>query len=116
MRAAGKGQSRFRSEPVPGERMETLRQLIQAFLEGDPATIREISQGVGASEKDVIGHMEHLTRSLPRRNSELVVAPAECEACGFVFRKRSRLRRPGRCPLCRSTSITEPLFCIRERK
>jgi predicted Zn-ribbon and HTH transcriptional regulator len=114
--AAGKGRSRIRGETVPGERRETVRQMIQVFLEGDPASIREISQGVGASEKDVVGHMEHLARSLPRRGSELVVVPAECEECGFVFRKRGRLRRPGRCPLCRSAAIAEPLFSVRERK
>ncbi len=106
----------MRREAIPGERRETVRQMIQDFLEGDPATIREVSQGVGASEKDVVGHMEHLARSLPRRGSELVVVPAECEKCGFVFRKRGRLRKPGRCPLCRSETIAEPLFSVRERK
>jgi hypothetical protein len=116
MRVAGKGRPRMQREPIPGERRETVRQMIQDFLEGDPATIREVSQGVGASEKDVVGHMEHLARSLPRRGSELVVVPAECEKCGFVFRKRGRLRRPGRCPLCRSETIAEPLFSVRERK
>lgn len=113
---SGKRRLQMQREPVPGERRETVRQVIQIFLEGDPATIREVSQGVGASEKDVVGHMEHLARSLPRRGFELIVVPAECEKCGFVFRKRGRLRRPGRCPLCRSATIAEPLFSVRERK
>jgi predicted Zn-ribbon and HTH transcriptional regulator len=115
MKAAGKGLPRMGREAVPGERRETVRQMIQVFLEDGPATIREVSQGVGASEKDVVAHMEHLARSLPRRGSEFIVAPAECEKCGFVFRKRGRLRKPGRCPLCRSTAIAEPLFSVRER-
>ena len=116
MRAGVKGRKRIHREVIPGERKETVRQMIQIFLEGEPAGIREISQGVGASEKDVVGHMEHLARSLPRRGSAFVVVPAECEECGFVFRKRGRFRKPGRCPLCRSETIAEPLFSVRGRK
>jgi len=104
-----------RREKVPAEKGETLRQAIRSFLEGPPATVREISRGVGASEKDVLAHMEHLGRSLPRSGSELDVTPAECEECGFVFRKRGRLKKPGRCPLCRSTRIAEPLYGLRRR-
>jgi len=42
----------------------------------------------------------------------LVVVPAQCERCGFAFRKRGRLKRPGKCPLCRSESVQEPLFSV----
>ena len=109
-RSEGKGR-----EKIPAERGETLRQAIRSFLEGPPATVRELSRGVGASEKDVLAHMEHLGRSLPRQGSGLVVTPAECEECGFVFRKRGRLRKPGRCPLCRSTRIADPLYGLRRK-
>jgi len=83
-------------------------------LEGPPATIREISQTVRASEKEVLGHLEHLERSISGKGSKFIVSPAECEKCGFVFRKRKRLKKPGRCPLCRSEAVCEPLFSIRQ--
>lgn len=92
-----------------------MRQSILAFLEGQPATVREISGAVRVSEKEVLGHLEHLERSLSRQGSALVVAPAECGKCGFVFRKRERLKKPGRCPLCRSETIYEPQFSLRLR-
>jgi hypothetical protein len=40
------------------------------------------------------------------------VTPAECRKCGFVFQKREKLKKPGKCPICRSESIEEPLFGI----
>ena len=104
-----------RKETVPAEREETVRQEIRTFLDGLPATTREISQAVRASEKEVIGHLEHLERSLAGKGSKLIVTPAECEKCGFVFKKRKRLKKPSRCPLCRSETVSEPLFSVRWR-
>jgi predicted Zn-ribbon and HTH transcriptional regulator len=41
-----------------------------------------------------------------------VVTPATCRDCHFVFHKRTRLTRPGKCPLCRSTRLSEPMFSL----
>jgi len=110
------GGAKEQGETVPAERGETVRQEIRAFLEGPPATVREISGAVRASEKEVLGHLQHLEKSLSRQGSRLVVAPAECGKCGFVFRKRTRFKKPGRCPLCRGTVIHEPLFSVEHRR
>ncbi len=103
-----------RREALPAERCETVRQEIRTFLGGSPATTREISQAVRASEKEVLEHLEHLEKSLSGKGSKFMVSPAECEKCGFVFQKRKRLKKPGRCPLCRSTAVCEPLFSVRQ--
>ncbi len=76
-------------------------------------TARELSARVGISEKDVAGHLEHLQRSLRAGGAALDLLPAECLACGFVFKDRARLTRPGSCPECRSTRIDPPAFRIR---
>ena len=68
---------------------------------------------MGISEKDVAGHLEHLQRSLRTGGAALEVLPAECLACGFVFKERTRLTRPGSCPECRATRIDPPAFRIR---
>ena len=107
--------ARARREPVPAERSETLRQRIRALLAGPPLTLKEISAQVRVSEKDVLGHLGHLERSLHRQGGALLGQPAECGRCGFVFAKRDRLRKPGRCPVCRGETIHEPLFSLRER-
>jgi predicted Zn-ribbon and HTH transcriptional regulator len=72
----------------------------------------EISGYVGIPEKEVYGHLEHIQRSLNKSGNKFVVIPAACKRCGFVFKKRGRLKKPGRCPVCRGESIEEPLFSI----
>lgn len=97
----------------PRERDETLRQLILKSLEqGYPLTSRDISQEVRASEREVMAHLEHIRISLRSRGRTLAVNLPECRKCGYVFKGRTRLTKPGRCPECNSTSISPPEFYI----
>lgn len=82
------------------------------LLRQQPLTAREISEQVGVAEREVYAHLEHLRQSLHRGEFALSVLPAECRGCGFIFSKRERLRRPGRCPLCHGQSISQPRFLI----
>ncbi len=98
---------------VPVERHETLRQEIMSVLVQGPASAKDISFEVRISEKEVYDHLEHIRKSLlGRKDSQLVIMPAECVKCGFVFSKRERLKKPGKCPICKGESIREPLFSI----
>ena len=96
----------------PAEAIDTVRHLIMTELEQGPLTARDISSLVGIPEKEVAGHLEHIRQSLHRTGRSLVVQPAECTKCGFVFEKRERLTRPSRCPLCKSESLHAPLFSL----
>lgn len=95
-------------------RGETVRQALAAALRRGPATAKDLSAEVGVRERDVPDHLAHLARSLAGSGGteRLVVHPASCVACGFVFRDRGRLTRPGACPACRSTRIDPPAFEI----
>jgi len=73
-------------------------------------TAKDLSGAVGIPEKDVPGHLEHLDKSLRALGGRLEVLPAECIACGYVFRDRKRFSRPGSCPNYRSTRIDPPAF------
>jgi predicted Zn-ribbon and HTH transcriptional regulator len=95
---------------IPPERHGTIRQEIISVLEGNTLSAKEISGLVGISEKDVYAHLEHVERSLKK---DLVITPARCKKCGFVFKKRERLTKPGRCPVCKGQSIEEPLFSVK---
>ena len=55
-------------------------------------------------------HLEHLRKTLRGAGRRLILIPAVCRECGFVFRKRDRIRGPGHCPLCRGESIADPSF------
>ena len=89
--------------------MRSIRQQLVTLLESGPHTALDLSGLVGASEKDVADHLVHVRRSIGKKFN---ILPAECLACGFVFKKRSRLTKPGRCPQCRSNRITPPAFEI----
>ncbi len=109
-----KSKKRPKQPPVPSDRPETLRQEITALLQGGGRfTAKDISVNVGVSESEVLGHLAHIQRSLERKGSALEVTPAECRKCGFVFKKRDRLKKPGKCPVCKGQSIEEPLFSIK---
>jgi transcriptional regulator len=97
---------------VPADRKETVRRRILSLLLNRSLTARQISAEVGIPEREAYAHMPHVKRSVARLGGRLAVTPAECRQCGYVFRKRERPNRPGRCPVCRGESISEPLFTV----
>lgn len=103
------------SEQGPQARGSTVRAALEAALAAAPEqglTARELSAAVGIPEKDVAEHLAHLEKSLKASGGRLHVLPAECVACGFIFRDRKRFTRPGACPQCRATRIDPPAFRV----
>jgi len=96
----------------PTEAHDTVRHLIMTELEVGPLSAHDLSGLLGIPEKEVAGHLKHIRQSLHRSGRSLLVQPAECAKCGFVFGKRERLTRPSRCPLCKSESLHAPLFSL----
>ena len=97
-------------------RTHTPRQDLALALRSGPATARDLSKAVGLSEKDVADHLVHLAKTLRAHGEELVITPAECLACGFVFTRREKTRRPSRCARCGATRLTLPEFSIRAHR
>jgi predicted Zn-ribbon and HTH transcriptional regulator len=100
---------------VPVERKETIRQRIMSLLEDKNLSAKEISAYVMTSEKEVYEHLEHIQRTINKKENNLIITPAECRKCGFAFIKRDRLKKPGRCPVCRNEQILEPIFSIKKK-
>ena len=98
--------------PIPVEEKDTVRRQIRALLMAGPHTAKEISAAIRRPEKEIGNHLEHLRKSLHAEGCRLTQVPAECRGCGFVFRKRDRLKAPGRCPVCKGESISDPSFLI----
>lgn len=98
---------------VPMERGDTIRHDIIKFLKmGRSFTAREISGHVSISEKEVLNHLHHIEKTLHNEKEKLIMMPAECLVCGFVFKRRERFRKPSRCPECKSEHVEEPSFSI----
>jgi predicted Zn-ribbon and HTH transcriptional regulator len=92
--------------------MQTVRQQIIELLTNGEMDARELSREVGIKEKEVIEHLAHIARSLAVTGKKLAIRPAECLLCGYVFEKRQRFTRPGRCPRCKKSHLQSPAFFI----
>ncbi|MDH3828018.1 MAG: transcriptional regulator [Desulfobacterales bacterium] len=92
--------------------MQTIRQKIIDLLSRQEMGVRQLSGQVGIQEKEVIEHLSHIARSLAVRGKKLTIRPAECLLCGYVFEKRQRFTRPGRCPRCKKSHLQSPGFYI----
>lgn len=102
-----------KGQRAPAERGETVRQRIISLLDGQSLSVRELSEAASVSEKDVYEHLSHIQKTVSKKARSFVIVPASCRKCGFVFRKRERMKKPGKCPLCGSESISGARFSIR---
>jgi len=97
---------------------QTVRRRIIDAVTGSMLTAKDISKAVGIREKEVLEHLPHILRTVNSSKeavaARFVVQSSECVSCGFVFKKRDRLKTPSRCPVCRSEEITEMRFGITE--
>lgn len=75
-------------------------------------TVRDISQAVGIMEKDVVHHLESIDKTVRTRKQKLHVSPFFCKDCGFEFKGRRKLKKPGKCPACRDGRIEPAVFEI----
>ncbi|OEU74513.1 MAG: transcriptional regulator [Desulfuromonadales bacterium C00003107] len=98
--------------PVPVEQATTLRQQIVALLQRQTVSAKDLSMAIGLPEKQVYDHLEHIRRSFQQQRKTLRIEPARCKKCGFVFEKRQRFHKPGKCPACRGQAIEEPRFSL----
>lgn len=81
-------------------------------LRRGPVGVREISVRAGVSERHIPEHLRHLKKSLKGQGLRLSSRPAQCLECGFIFAKRERVSKPGRCPVCRGSRVAGPQFFI----
>jgi len=92
--------------------LPTIRQKIVELLSEGEMDARELSREVSIREKEVYEHLAHIARSLALKGNKLGIQPAQCLSCGYVFKDRQRLTRPGRCPRCKKSHLQNPSFYI----
>lgn len=92
---------------------ETTRQRLADALRAEPATPSELAVQLDLTPNAVLGHAEHVSRSVDGNGTDeqFLVAPPRCRDCGFEDFD-DLLNRPSRCPSCKSESIAEPTFTI----
>ena len=96
---------------LPLER--TPRQRIIELITGARLSSYQLAQMLGIAERQVEEHLTHVVKTISRdKTRRFVLDPARCQSCGFIFRDRSRLTSPSRCPHCRSEAIAAPRYGI----
>lgn len=99
-------------EPELTDRQRIMRALAEARCSS-----RELADRLGLPERRIEDDLAHIARTVARdRTRRFVWEPPACLDCGFVFRKRTRLTKPGHCPDCRSEHISRPRFGIEARE
>ena len=94
---------------------ETTRERITRLLRNDsytPAALSAEFDDPTITEAEVFDHLDHVRRSVGERE-RLLVAPPTCRDCGFD-RFDDPAGNPSRCPGCRSESLSDPVFTIRQ--
>jgi predicted Zn-ribbon and HTH transcriptional regulator len=100
-------------EPRPPiVREETIRKSIVDLIEVQSLSAKEISGTVRISEKEVYEHLKHIQKTISQKNRKVKITAPRCKQCGFEFKKRERLKKPGKCPICKSETIKEASFFI----
>lgn len=90
------------------------KELLDLLRGAPPRSVADIAQALELAPKDVEDDLRHLLRSVRHRGYRVVLTPARCRHCDFVFHK-DKLGKPGKCPRCRQTWISPPLIHIEDR-
>ena len=81
------------------------RDLIR-LLSTQPRSVSSLARAFGAGRRDVEDALRHAIRSAEAAGHRIVIEPARCRQCGFVF-GTDRLVKPGKCPECRGSRLYE---------
>ena len=101
----------YHNAMLPPER--TPRQRIIELLTNARMTTHQLAPMLGIPEQQVEEHLAHVVKTVAHdRSRRFILEPSICLDCGFMFRDRTRLTRPSRCPQCRSEGISAPRYGI----
>jgi predicted Zn-ribbon and HTH transcriptional regulator len=87
------------------------RRQIMEILTHEPRTASSLARELGLDRRDMEEDLRHLIRSARAAGHAVIVEPARCKTCGFLFDEQ-KLTKPGKCPQCRGTRVYEPLIRI----
>ena len=90
-------------------RREKIMELLQATSEA--ISLDDLCRELDVFDKRIIlEDLQHISVSLKRESKkQLIIIPARCKNCGFIFKKSKRFKVPSKCPKCKKERII-PFF------
>lgn len=88
---------------------KTPRQRLRELLEKGEFDVEQLAEFMDRPVRAVVADLPHVEKSAGDR---FEMIPPRCKNCGFVFEKRTKIKRPSRCPECREERIEGPWFTI----
>jgi predicted Zn-ribbon and HTH transcriptional regulator len=88
------------------------RKDLLTLLSVQPRSVSAIAREFGLKRGDVEDDLRHALRSARAAGHAILVLPARCRTCGFTFGEE-KLAKPGKCPACHGTRISEAQISIR---
>jgi predicted Zn-ribbon and HTH transcriptional regulator len=102
-----------------GDEMTTRRKSIAELLEKSehPMTAQDICVILDVESRSIVYEdIGHIAKSVRNSGKELLIRPASCGKCGYIFSTRRVASRPSKCPKCRSQWILLPGYLIRSKR
>ena len=99
--------------------MKTRRErIIELLIQTEyPITAKEICDILEIKSQSLVYEdLGHIAKSVKARKQDLVMRPAQCAKCDYLFKARESAKRPSRCPKCKSEWLIAPAFMIRDKK
>jgi len=91
------------------------RKDLTEILRVRPISLHELALLLESTPRELEDDLRHLFRSLRSGPLCPAITPARCRKCGFVF-NRDKLHKPGKCPRCKGTWISDPLISLEEKR
>jgi hypothetical protein len=102
-----------------GDGMTTRRKSIAELLEKSkhPMTAEDICSILDIERRSIVYEdIGHIAKSVKNSGKQLLIRPASCGKCGYVFSSRKVASRPSKCPKCHSQWILLPGYLIRSKR
>jgi transcriptional regulator len=84
----------------------TVRRDLVKILSIEPRSVSSVARELGLPRGDAEDHLRHAIRSAEAAGHTIIIEPARCRRCAFVF-GGEKLSKPGKCPECRGTRLYE---------
>jgi len=88
----------------------TRRQQIIEILQQNKQTTQQLANYFQCELKDIIEDLGHIQISI--KPKKLKIEPSYCRNCNFIFKERSKVSKPSKCPRCKSEWIEAQMFEI----